>query len=137
MVSRVSTERMRIRKIRINPLATRDLAEKHVLKLVEGFFGQCRGVFKKVQADDGLSGALCDTCHKRLELIWKKKKSSFAILAKDLLKRRHPLYPLTPRQDAETACHSDMEKGYSIPFENVPIKPIPIDVLSWRVKKSP
>ena len=38
MVSRVSTERMRIRKIRINPLATRDLAEKHVLKLVEGFF---------------------------------------------------------------------------------------------------
>ena len=39
MVSRVSTERMRIRKIRINPVATRDLAEKHVLKLVEGFFG--------------------------------------------------------------------------------------------------
>ena len=44
MVSRVSTERMRIRKIRINPLATRDLAEKHVLKLVEGFFGHCRAV---------------------------------------------------------------------------------------------
>ena len=49
MVSRVSTERMRIRKIRIrkiriNPLATRDLAEKHVLKLVEGFFGHCRPV---------------------------------------------------------------------------------------------
>ena len=37
MVSRVRTERMRIRKIRINPLAARDLAEKHVLKLVEGF----------------------------------------------------------------------------------------------------
>ena len=36
VVSRVSTERMRIRKIRIS-LAT-DLAEKHVLKLVEGFF---------------------------------------------------------------------------------------------------
>ena len=44
MVSRVSTERMRIRKIRINPLATRDLAEKHVLKLVEGFLGHCRAV---------------------------------------------------------------------------------------------
>ena len=44
MVSRVRTERMRIRKIRINPLAARDLAEKHVLKLVEGFFGQCRAV---------------------------------------------------------------------------------------------
>ena len=29
MVSRVSTERMRIRKMRINPLATRDLAQKH------------------------------------------------------------------------------------------------------------
>ena len=28
----------------INPLATRDLAEKHVLKLVEGFFGHCRAV---------------------------------------------------------------------------------------------
>ena len=27
-----------------NPLATRDLAEKHVLKLVEGFFGHCRAV---------------------------------------------------------------------------------------------
>ena len=35
---------MRIRKIRIKPLATRDLAEKHVLKLVEGFFGHCRAV---------------------------------------------------------------------------------------------
>ena len=128
---------MRIREIRINPLATRDLAEKHVLKLVGGFFGQCCAVLKKVQADDGLSGALCDTCHKRVESIWKKKKSSFAISAKDLLKRRHPLYPLTPRQDAETACYSDMEKGYSIPFENVAIKPIPIDELSWRVKKSP
>ena len=44
MVSRVSTERMRIRRIRINALATRDLAEKHVLKLVEGFFGHCRAV---------------------------------------------------------------------------------------------
>ena len=44
MVSRVSTERMRIGKIRINPLATRDLAEKHVFKLVEGFFGHCRAV---------------------------------------------------------------------------------------------
>ena len=44
MVSRVSTERMRIRKICIKPLATRDLAEKHVLKLVEGFFGPCRAV---------------------------------------------------------------------------------------------
>ena len=44
MVSRVSTERMRIRKLRINPLATRDLAEKHVLKLVEGSFGHCRAV---------------------------------------------------------------------------------------------
>ena len=44
MVSRVSTERMRIRKLRINPLATRDLAEKHDLKLVEGFFGHCRAV---------------------------------------------------------------------------------------------
>ena len=60
-----------------------------------------------------------------------KKKALFAISAKDLLKRRHSLYPLTPGQDAETACHSDMEKGYKIPFENVPIKPIPIDVLSW------
>ena len=28
----------------LNPLATRDLAEKHVLKLVEGFFGHCRAV---------------------------------------------------------------------------------------------
>ena len=28
----------------IHPLATRDLAEKHVLKLVEGFFGHCRAV---------------------------------------------------------------------------------------------
>ena len=46
MVSRVSAERMRIRKIRINPLATRDLAEKHVLKLVEGFFGHCRGCLR-------------------------------------------------------------------------------------------
>ena len=27
-----------------NPLATRDLAENHVLKLVEGFFGHCRAV---------------------------------------------------------------------------------------------
>ena len=44
MVSRVSTEHMRIRKIRIKPLATRDLAEKHVSKLVEGFFGHCRAV---------------------------------------------------------------------------------------------
>ena len=44
MVSRVSTERMPFCKIRINPLATRDLAEKHVLKLVEGFFGHCRTV---------------------------------------------------------------------------------------------
>ena len=44
MVSRVNAERMRIRKIRTNPLATRDLAEKHVLKLVEGFFGHCRAV---------------------------------------------------------------------------------------------
>ena len=46
MVSRVSAERMHIRKIRINPLATRDLAEKHVLKLVEGFFGHCRAVYE-------------------------------------------------------------------------------------------
>ena len=44
MVSRVSTERMRIRKIGTNPLATRDLAEKHVLKLVEGFFGHSLAV---------------------------------------------------------------------------------------------
>ena len=44
MVSSVSTERMRIRKIRINPLATRGLPEKHVLKLVEEFFGQCSAV---------------------------------------------------------------------------------------------
>ena len=29
---------------RVNPLATRDLAEKHVVKLVEGFFGHCRAV---------------------------------------------------------------------------------------------
>ena len=28
----------------VNPLATGDLAEKHVLKLVEGFFGHCRAV---------------------------------------------------------------------------------------------
>ena len=35
---------MRIRKIRINPLATRDLAEKHVLKLVKEIFGQCCAV---------------------------------------------------------------------------------------------
>ena len=28
----------------VNPLATRDLAEKHVLKLVDGFFGHCRAV---------------------------------------------------------------------------------------------
>ena len=28
----------------LNPLATGDLAEKHVLKLVEGFFGHCRAV---------------------------------------------------------------------------------------------
>ena len=46
MVSRVSTERMRIRKIRINPLATRDLAEKHVLKLVEGFFWSLSGCLR-------------------------------------------------------------------------------------------
>ena len=46
MVSRVSTERMRIRKICINPLATRDLAEKHVLKVLEGFFGQLSCVLR-------------------------------------------------------------------------------------------
>ena len=60
-----------------------------------------------------------------------KKKSSFAISAKHLLKRRHPLYPVTPRQDAETACHIDMEKGYRIPFENVPIKPIPPSLVMY------
>ena len=47
-----------------------------------------------------------------------EKKLSFAIAAKHVLKRTHPLFPLTLRQgDAQTACH--------ITFENVPIKPIP------------
>ena len=55
-----------------------------------------------------------------------EKRSSFAISAKHLLKRTHLLSPLIRRQgDAQTACHSDKEKGYRIPFENVPIKPIP------------
>ena len=46
-----------------------------------------------------------------------KKMSSFAISAKLLLKRRHPLSPLTSRQgDAQTACHIDKEKGYRIPL---------------------
>ena len=55
-----------------------------------------------------------------------KKKSSFAISAKHLLKRRYPLSPLISRQgDAQTACHIGKEKGYRISFENVPFKPIP------------
>ena len=65
--------------------------------------------------------ALCDTCHKRVESTW-KKKSSFAISANLLLKRRHPLSPLTLSQgDAQTACHIDKKKGYRIiiPYENV------------------
>ena len=46
-----------------------------------------------------------------------KKKSSFAISAKHLLKRRHPLYPLTSRQgNAQTACHSDMETKTKLPL---------------------
>ena len=54
------------------------------------------------------------------------QKSSFAISANHLLKRRHPLSPLTSSQgDAQTACHFDKRKCYRIPFENVPIKQIP------------
>ena len=34
-------------------------------------YGKFLRIFE--EADDCLSGALCDTCHKRLESIWKKK----------------------------------------------------------------
>ena len=55
-----------------------------------------------------------------------KKKSSFAISVKHLLKMVHPLSALTSRQgDAQTTFHIDKEKGYRIPYENVPIKTIP------------
>ena len=64
MVSRVSTERMRIRKIRINPSATRDLAEKHVLKLVEGL-----PVAPVTQKQKGLSWVeLKGLCHDKAQV---------------------------------------------------------------------
>ena len=75
MVSRVSTERMRIRKIRINPLATRDLAEKHVLKLVEGFFGHCRA-FSELNLPT-LRGLFSQVQNKRLQSsAWAESKIS-------------------------------------------------------------
>ena len=75
---------------------------------------------ENVRADDGLPRAVCDTCHYRVETMW--KKASVVIPGHHLSKRRHPLSPLTSSQvDEQTASQINKKKGYRIPFENVPI----------------
>ena len=79
---------------------------------------------QNVRVDDGLSRAVCDTCHYRVETIW--KKASGVIPGHHISKRRHPLSPLTSSQgDDQTAFQINKKKGYRIPFENVPIRPKP------------
>ena len=78
-----------------------------------------------VREDDGFSHAVCNTCHYRVEAMW--KKASVVNPGPHLSKRRHPLSPLTSSQvDEQTACQIDKKKGYRIPFENVPIRPKPL-----------
>ena len=77
---------------------------------------------QNVREDDGFPRAVCDTCHYRVETMW--KKASVVIPGHHLSKRRHPLSPLTSSQvDEQTASQISKKKGYRIPFENVPIRP--------------
>ena len=74
--------------------------------------------------DDGLPRTVCDTCHYRVETMW--KNASVVIPGHHLSKRRHPLSPLTSSQvDEQTASQINRKKGYRIPFENLPIRPKP------------
>ena len=79
---------------------------------------------QNVREEDGFPRAVCDTCHYRVEAMW--KKASVVNPGHQLSKRRHPLSPLTSSQvDEHTASQISKKKGYRIPFENVPIKPKP------------
>ena len=91
--------------------------------------GEFRKIFEevfnqKLLTDDGLPHAVCDTCHYRVQRMWKSKQSAVVIRVNELSKRRHPLSPLTSSQgDEQTSCHISKKKVYRIPFENVPIRP--------------
>ena len=93
--------------------------------------GEFRKIFEevfnqKLLTDDGLPHAVCDTCHYRVQRMWKSKQSAVVIRVNELSKRRHPLSPLTSSQgDEQTSCHISKKKVYRIPFENVPIRPKP------------
>ena len=93
------------------------------LKIFEEVFNQ------KVLPDDGLPHTVCDTCRYRIETSWKrncKLKSSAVIPAEASLKRIYPLSLLTSSQeDEQTASNFNKEKGFRIPFENLPIRPKP------------
>ena len=83
-------------------------------------------VIKKIMfltvVDDGLPRTVCDTCHYRVETMW--KNASVVIPGHHLSKRRHPLSPLTSSQvDEETASQINKKKGYRIPFETIRPKP--------------
>ena len=101
----------------INKKRKRNL-DGEFLKIFEEVYNQ------KVLPDDG-PRAVCNTCHYRVETMWKKKHSA-AIPVHHLSKRRHPLSPLTSSQvDEQTASHINKKKGCRIPFENVSILPTP------------
>ena len=92
------------------------------LKKFEKVFNQ------NVRTNDGLPRAVCDTCHYRIEAMY--KKASAVIPGQHLSKRRHPLSPLTSSQvDEETASQIHKKKGCRIPFENVPIRPKPTSLV--------
>ena len=82
---------------------------------------------QNVREDDGFPHAVCNTCHYRVEAMW--KKASAVNPGHHLSKRRHPLSALTSSQVdkyKQTASQISKKKGYRIPFENVPIRPKPL-----------
>ena len=90
------------------------------LKIFEYVCGQ------KVSENDGLPHAVyvCDTCRYRVQKAYNEKRSTSAAS-----KRKHPVSPLTSSQgDEQTVSRIEKKKGFRIPSENVPIRPMPIDV---------
>ena len=95
--------------------------------------GEFAKMFEKVVGVEVLEGdkqAVCDTCRYRVEKSWKSGKS----IQEQLLKRRHPISPLTSTKgdkDAETLIQRK-KPGHRLTFQTselLPIRPIQMQIV--------
>ena len=80
--------------------------------------GDFANIFEKVTNEKVLEGdgrAVCGTCKYRVEKAWKIGKP-----IQELLKRKHPISPLTSSQgDKQTETRIERKKGHRLAFDNI------------------